>query len=64
MINDNKPKEDEMKKCDHCKTEITEPGYLKSVGLVWCKKCDQTFDKKVNVVTGENGVTFYGWKKS
>ena len=56
-------KEDKMKKCNHCKNEVIEPSYLKSYNLVWCKKCDQTFDKKVNIVKVENGVTFYGWKK-
>jgi protein-arginine kinase activator protein McsA len=64
MVKDNKKKETQkMKKCKYCKTEITEPNDLKPYNLVWCPKCDQTFDKKVNVVKVENGVTFYGWAK-
>ena len=63
MINNNTVlKEDKMKKCNHCKTELDDH-YLRQFNLVSCNKCDQTFDAKVNVVKVENGVTFYGWKK-
>ena len=46
------------KKCNHCKNEVILNPY--QCNLVWCSRCDQTFDKKVNIVKVENGVTFYG----
>ena len=52
-----------MKKCNYCKNELTKSDNLKPYGLVWCQKCDQCYDKKVNVVKIENGVTFYGFSK-